>query len=93
MLFKCQLKKKGFDLLNLSDKEKFQVLKEVFEDGGEFKNGELINQIKIVLNRSYKGSKGKGENKIKLLITESKNNGWLIQEGNRCPYKLGKLSV
>ena len=86
-------KKKGFDVLTLSHKDKFQVLKEVFEDGGEFKNGELINQIKIVLNRSYKGSKGKGENKIKLLITESKNNGWLIQEGNRCPYKLGKLSV
>ena len=86
-------KKKGFDLLNLSNEEKFQVLKEVFENGGEFKNGELINQIKIVLNRSYKGSKGKGENKIKQLITESKNNGWLIQVGNRHPYKLGKLSV
>ena len=46
-----------------------------------------------MLDKNFNGSKGKGENKIKQLITESRNNGWLIQEGNRYPYKLGKLSV
>ena len=35
----------------------------------------------------------KGENKIKQLITESKNEGWLIQNGNRQPYELGIPSV
>jgi len=86
-------KKKGFDVLNLSSEEKFQVLEKVFENGERFQHSELVNQIRIVLDKNFNGSKGKGENKIKQLITESKNNGWLIQVGNRHPYKLGKLSV
>ena len=86
-------KKKGFDLLTLSPEDKFQVLKEVFENGEELKNGELVNQMKIVVNKSFNGRKGIGLNKIKKLITESKNEGWLIQDGYGKPYKLGKLSV
>ena len=86
-------KKKGFDVLALSDMDKFQILKEVFENGVAFKNGELITQIKVVLDKKYQGTKGKGQSKIKQLITESKNDGWLIQDGARQPYTLGKLSV
>ena len=65
----------------------------MFENGRRFQHSELVNQIKIVLDKNYNGSKGKGENKIKQLITESKNEGWLIQDGNRQPYTLGILSV
>ena len=86
-------KKKGFDVLNLSSKEKFQVLEKVFENGERFQHTELVNQIRIVLDKNFNGNKGKGENKIKQLITESKNEGWLIQNGNRQPYELGVLSV
>ena len=86
-------KKKGFDLLTLSPEDKFQILKEVFENGEGFQHSELVTQIKIVLDNKYKGTKGKGQSKIKELITESKNNGWLIQSGARQPYTLGKLSV
>lgn len=86
-------KKKGFDVLNLSSKDKFQVLEKVFENGERFQHSELVNQIRIALDKNFNGSKGKGENKIKQLITESKNEGWLIQNGNRQPYTLGKLSV
>ena len=86
-------KKKGFDVLNLSSKEKFQVLKKVFENGETFQHTELVNQIRIVLDKNFNGNKGKGDNKIKKLITESKNEGWLIQNGNRQPYELGILSV
>jgi hypothetical protein len=86
-------KKKGFDVLNLSSKDKFQVLEKVFENGERFQHSELVNQIRIVLDKNFNGSKGKGENKIKQLITESKNEGWLIQNGNRQPYELGILSV
>ena len=85
--------KKSFDVLALSDMDKFQILKEVFENGVGFKNGELITQIKVVLDKKYQGTKGKGQSKIKQLITESKNDGWLIQDGARQPYTLGKLSV
>ena len=86
-------KKKGFDVLNLSNEEKFQVLEKVFENGERFQHSELVNQIRIVLDKNFNGSKGKGENKIKQLITESKNEGWLFQNGNRQPYELGTLSV
>jgi hypothetical protein len=86
-------KKKGFDVLALSPSDKFQVLKKVFENGEGFLHSELVNQIKVVLDNKYQGSKGKGITKIKELITTSKNDGWLIQDGNRQPYKLGKLSV
>ena len=86
-------KKKVFDVLNLIPEDKFQVLKEVFEYKEEFTNGELIKQIQVVLNKKYRGSKGKGESKIKKLITESREEGWLIQDGNRKPYRIGKLSI
>ena len=86
-------KKKGFDVLTLSPTDKFQILKEVFENGIGFQHSELVTQIKIVLDKKYRGTKGKGISKIKELITASKNDGWLIQDGNRQPYILGKLSV
>ena len=86
-------KKKGFDVLALSPSDKFTLLQKVFKNGEGFQHGELVTQIKIVLDNKYKGYKGKGITKIKELITASKNDGWLIQDGNRQPYKLGKLSV
>ena len=85
--------RKSFDVLTLNSKDKFQILKEVFENGVGFKDGELITQIKVVLDKKYPGTKGKGQGKIKQLMTESKNDGLLIQIGNRKPYSLGKLSV
>ncbi|MDA9277675.1 AAA family ATPase [Polaribacter sp.] len=85
--------KKGFDVLTLNQNDKFILLQKVFENGEGFQHSELVTQIKIVLDNRYKGTRGKGQSKIKQLITESKNNGWLIQDGNRQPYKLGILSV
>ena len=85
--------KKVFDVLRLDAIDKFQVLKEVFENGSGFKHTELVTQIQVVLDKKYRGSKGKGVGKIKQLITESKNEGWLVQKENRQPYTLGILSV
>jgi hypothetical protein len=85
--------KKGFDVLTLSQSDKFTLLQKVFKNGEGFQHGELATQIKVVLDKKYQGTKGKGQSKIKQLITESKNDGWLIQDGARQPYTLGKLSV
>ena len=85
--------KKGFDVLTLSQSDKFTLLQKVFENREGFQHSELVSQIKIVLDNKYQGTKGKGQSKIKQLITESKNDGWLIQDGARQPYTLGKLSV
>jgi len=86
-------KKKGFDVLTLAATDKFQILKEVFENGEGFQYSELVTQIRIVLDKKYKGTKGKGENKIKEVITTAKKDEWLIQGGYGGAYKLGKLSV
>lgn len=86
-------KKRGFDVLRLSSEEKFQILKEVFKVNYSYQHSELVRQIRVELDKNFKGSKGKGENKIKQLITESKNKGWLIQGGNRQPYRLGTLNI
>ena len=85
--------KKSFDVLTLSSVDKFQILKEVFANAGGFKDGELITQIKVVLDKKYPGTKGKGVGKIKELIISARAEGWLVQHGNRQPYSLGKLSV
>jgi len=85
--------KKGFDVLTLSPTDKFQVLKEVFENGEGFQYSELVTQIRIVLDKKHQGTKGKGVSKIKELITTAKKNEWLIQGGYGGAYKLGKLSV
>ena len=73
--------KKGFDVLTLDPIDKFQLLKEVFKNGEGFQYSELVTQIRIVLDKKYQGTKGKGENKIKEVITTSKKDGWLIQSG------------
>ena len=92
-LIQSKSSKKGFDVLSLAPIDLFQILKEVLENTEGFQLSELVNQIKIVLDKKYLGTKGKGQSKIKELITISKTNGWLIQDGNRQPYTLGKLSV
>ena len=85
--------KKGFDVLTLDPIDKFQLLKEVFKNGEGFQHSELVTQIRIVLDKKYQGSKGKGENKIKEVITTAKKDEWLIQSGYGGAYTLGKLSV
>ena len=85
--------KKGFDVLTLDPIDKFQLLKEVFKNGEGFQYSELVTQIRIVLDKKYQGSKGKGENKIKEVITTAKKDEWLIQSGYGGAYTLGKLSV
>ena len=85
--------KKGCDVLTLDPIDKFQLLKEVFKNGEGFQYSELVTQIRIVLDKKYQGTKGKGENKIKEVITTAKKDEWLIQSGYGGAYTLGKLSV
>ena len=90
---KLKSSKKSFDVLALSDSDKFQILEEVLPNGEGYTHTELVSQIKIALDKKYQGNKGKGIGKIKELITSAKEVGWLVQQGNRQPYTLGKLSV
>ena len=85
----------SFSIEGLSEHDKFKILTETFSHGEEFSRSDLISQIKVALNKQYpQHSKGKGENKIKDLITDALNKKWLLQDALRKPYKLGQfLSV
>ena len=85
--------KKVFDVLALSPQDKFKILEEVFKNSVNYMYSELVSQIKIILDLRYPGNKGKGQSKIKELISESKDEGWICQVGNRSPIELGELSV
>ena len=87
------LRNNSFDVLALSDSDKFQILKEAFPNGGALTHTALVPQIQTVLYKKYRGNKGKGIGKIKELITSAKAEGWLVQKKARQPYTLGKLSV
>ena len=85
--------RKGFDLSTLADTDKFKILEEVFKTEKEFGYGVLEAQIKVVLVNKHKGTAGKGQAKIKSLITDAKNKGWLKQSQSGKPYSLGSLPV
>ncbi len=79
-------KKKGkFDLHNLSDKQREEILDNVYIYGDEFSHGELSPKIKLSIKKLY--SEDVGNNKISAFITYCKNNNLIFQEKNRAPYK------
>lgn len=81
------VKKKGFNVLEIPDKQKYQLLTEVFSrEPYEFKYSELMRQIKVALYNQLK--KNVGDNKIRDLITYMKIKHWLTQEKKQGPYKL-----
>jgi len=86
-----KIKTPKFDLLALNPSEKFRIITEAFSNGESFNHGELVIQLRLATDNLNKGSSGRSDNKIIKLITEGKNNGWLVQTQNRAPYTLGNL--
>lgn len=84
---RTETKKNRFDVINLENFKKYQLLIEVFSKGKSFSYSELVIQFGL----SYKNQFGNklGTNRIKELITDCKNNDWLLQEKAKAPYTLG----
>jgi hypothetical protein len=80
-------KKNKFDVADLEDYKKFKLLTEVFGNGSEFGYKNLETQIKLASKKHL--GKELANNAITSLITDCKNNGWLLQEKERQPYTLG----
>ena len=78
-------------LLDLSDDDKFIILQDAFKGVTELGYNHLVLAIQSVVEA--KDIQGKGEKKVKELITKSKTQGWLIQESQGKPYKLGFTSM
>lgn len=82
-------RKKKFEIQDIDDSTKFQLLQEVFTKGNEFSYSEMIVQLKS----AFKSQLGQaiGDNKIKELFTHCVDKGWLLQDKTKGPYKIGTL--
>lgn len=84
---RTETNKNKFDVTNIEDFKKYQLLTEVFSKGKSFSYGKLVEQLQIAYKSQFK--KDIGTNRTKLLITDCSNNGWLLQEKTKAPYTLG----
>jgi len=86
---RTETNKNKFDITDLEDFKKYQLLTEVFSKGESFSYGKLVEQLQIAYKSQFK--KDIGTNRTKLLITDCSNNGWLLQEKIKAPYTLGEF--
>ncbi|AWG22942.1 hypothetical protein FFWV33_16110 [Flavobacterium faecale] len=84
---RTETKQKKFDVTDLEDFKKYQLLTEVFSNGESFGYKELETQLKLASKKQL--SKELGTNAITSLITYCKNNSWLLQERAKAPYTIG----
>lgn len=84
---RTETNKNKFDVTDLDAHKKYQILEEVYSHGESFSYGNLVIQIRIAYKNQF--SKSLGTNRVKELITDCKNNNWLLQEAEKKPYSLG----
>lgn len=84
---RTETNKSKFDITELEDFKKYQLLTDVFSKGENFTYSELRIQIQLAYKNQF--NKKLGDNRAKELITLCKNNDWLIQEKPKAPYTLG----
>lgn len=82
-------KKDKFDVTDLEDFKKYQLLTESFSKDRELGFKALENQIQLAFKKQF--GKDIGINAVGKLITDCKNNGWIIQEAKLKPYTLGNF--
>ena len=84
---RTETKKNKFDIIELEDYKKYQLLTEVFSKGESFGYKELEIQIKLASKNQF--GKELGTNNITTLITFCKNKNWLMQEKPKGNYTIG----
>lgn len=84
---RTETKKNKFDVAQMENFKKFQLLTEIFSKGESFTYSELVLQLGLAYKKQFNGTIG--TNRAKELLTDCKNNNWLLQELNGKPYTLG----
>jgi predicted ATP-dependent serine protease len=84
---RTETKKNRFDVTDLEDFKKYQLLTDVFSKGESFSYTNLRIQLQLAFKNQLKTNLP--DNKAKRLITDCSNNGWLLQEKHKAPYTLG----
>jgi len=85
---KSTSKAKTNPIQDLGDRNIYTALTESFSKSQALKYNDLVRQMKLAIQALF--DKAIGDNKLKDIITYSKNNGWVIQAANLSPYTLGK---
>ena len=86
-------KRQAFDVCSLNNDQRYLILKDAFTGKIELNREELMNAILESTNKFHRGKKGRGRNKIIQIIKDGVEDGLLIQDMPRKPFKLGSLSV
>lgn len=82
--------KRGTNSVELDDYKKFQLLTSIFSKKDTYTYKELWIALQTEHKRQIQ--KELSDSKSKKLLDQCKNEGWVIQEGDRKPYQLGKYS-
>ena len=77
-------------LNDLPDIDKFDLFTEALKNNKEYKHSELKEMLHTMLYKGFKEIKNKGKNEITPFIRYGLDNGMILQEGNRQPYRLNK---
>lgn len=85
---RTESKSSKIDLSDIEDYKIFEMLNVIYSIDIEYTYSNLVIQVQLHFKDKFK--KSIGTNKAKELITHCKNNMWLLQDGNKQPYKLGK---
>ena len=89
---RTETKSKRFDVADLEEIKKYQLLTEVFSNGESFSYSDLVVQLGLAYRNQFKATIG--TNRSKELISYSKNKNWLKQgSGARSPYVLGVFAA
>ncbi|TDE02728.1 BT4734/BF3469 family protein [Flavobacterium sandaracinum] len=89
---RTETKNNRFDVSDLEEVKKYELLQEVFSNGQSFTYTDLVIQLGLAYKSMFNTSIG--TNRAKELLTYSKNRGWLIKgNSTRSPYLLGVFAV
>ncbi|GGD86381.1 AAA family ATPase [Planktosalinus lacus] len=83
-------RKQSIEIEKIDQFKLYQMLTEVFSKHEEYSYQDLKDIIKETFFNNF--SKKLPEHKCREMINEFKNNGWVIQEADRKPYKIGKYN-
>jgi hypothetical protein len=84
---RTETKTNKFDITELEDYKKFQLLTEIYSKGESFTYGDLVIQLGLAYKNQFQNSIG--TNRAKELLTYCKNQNWLLQSKEKAPYILG----
>lgn len=73
-----------FDLFNLSDSQRCELLDIAFMHNKEISYADLVSQLQVAVKKHY--STDVGQTKVKTFITYCRNNQLISQEKERSPY-------